>query len=415
MRGAESTIDRRGRLPRWLVRLGVLHPRVTLLVWMCVAVVATPGVMLIKIETSTDSVLDQHSEAWSYYRSSQRRFGGDEILTILIEGDAPFDRAALEDVRGLTRQLEQVEGVRRVDSLASVPLVWSEPGGELHLDPGLNSGLASDPQGWASFEARVRRDRIAPRSLISADEKAFAINVILEQGAEAEYARVFSEIDRVLGGRSAWVSGVPVFRTQADLRTRAELLTFIPLTLLCAAVVLFAMFRSIVAVVVPLVTSATACWVVLGTMGGAGVPITIATVLLPSIILALSCAYAMHMLSAGRGCRTRVELAGALDPIALPVALSGLTTSVGFVAISAVRIDAIEAVGTYGALGVLVITASTLTALPALLALAPIPHRGYRNKKRQPILSGQYRHQVCHHPDPALHHMTRHHKASCRN
>ena len=374
-RGAESTIDRRGRLPRRLVRFGVRRPHVTLLIWAFAAALATPGVLLVKIETSTDSVLDRHSEAWSYYRQSQRRFGGDEILTLLIEGDAPFDRDALEDVLRLTRQLERVEGVRRVDSLASVPLVWSEPGGELHLDPGLREGLSTAESGWASFEERVRRDRIAPRSLISADEKAFAINVILEQGAEAEYAHVFEEIDRAIDGRPAWVSGVPVFRTEADTRTRAELLTFIPLTLLCAAIVLFVMFRSIVAVVVPLVTSATACWVVLGAMGGAGVPITIATVLLPSIILALSCAYAMHLLSAARGCRTQPALVGALEPVALPVALSGLTTSVGFVAISAVRIDAIEAVGTYGALGVLVISAATLTALPALLALAPIPDR----------------------------------------
>lgn len=337
---------------------------------------ATPGVLIVGIETSTDSVLDQRSEAWAFYQDSQRRFGGDEILTVLIEGESPFDPVALEDVWRLTRRFEAVEGVRRVDSLASVPLVWSEPNGELQLDPGLREGVLDDAQARATFRDRVRRDRIAPRSLITADEEAFAINVVLEQGAEARYAAILSEIEGAVDGRSAWISGVPVFRTQADLRTRQELLTFIPLTLLCAALVLFAMFRSLVAVAVPLISSAMACWAVLGAMGAAGVPITIATVLLPSIILALSCAYSMHLLSAARGCGDRSALERALDPVALPVALSGLTTSIGFVAISAVRIDAIEAVGTYGALGVLVTTASTLTALPALLALFPIPRRG---------------------------------------
>jgi predicted RND superfamily exporter protein len=320
-------------------------------------------------------VLDQRSEAWAFYQESQHRFGGDEILTVLIEGEAPFDRTALEDVRRLTRRFEAIEGVWRVDSLASVPLVWSAPNGELQLDPGLRQGILDDAGARSVFRERVRRDRIAPRSLITADEEAFAINVVLEQGAEARYAAILSEIERAVDGRSAWISGVPVFRTQADLRTRQELLTFIPLTLLCAAIVLFVMFRSLVAVAVPLVSSAMACWAVLGSMGAAGVPITIATVLLPSIILALSCAYSMHLLSAARGCGDRSELMRALDPVALPVALSGLTTSIGFVAISAVRIDAIEAVGTYGALGVLVTTASTLTALPALLALFPIPRR----------------------------------------
>ncbi|MHC5005181.1 MAG: hypothetical protein ACYTJ0_18910, partial [Planctomycetota bacterium] len=85
-RGAGSTIDRRGRLPRRFVHFAVGRPRLTLLAWALMTALATPGVLIVEIETSTDSVLDQRSEAWAFYQESQHRFGGDEILTVLIEG-----------------------------------------------------------------------------------------------------------------------------------------------------------------------------------------------------------------------------------------------------------------------------------------------------------------------------------------
>jgi hypothetical protein len=55
------------------------------------------------------------------------------------------------------------------------------------------------------------------------------------------------------------------------------------------------------------------------------------------------------------------------------VALSGLTTAIGFASIGAVRIDAVREAGGYGALGVLFTLAATLTVLPACLALRRLP------------------------------------------
>ncbi|UCE85778.1 MAG: MMPL family transporter, partial [Deltaproteobacteria bacterium] len=89
----------------------------------------------------------------------------------------------------------------------------------------------------------------------------------------------------------------------------------------------------------------------------------------------LGCAYSMHNLAVAAGCRTPRELGDALESVALPITLSGLTTAVGFVAVSLVRIDVIRDVGAFGALGVLVVVAATLTAAPAALRLWPLPAR----------------------------------------
>lgn len=369
-----TTRTRRSRLPKALVRAALRRPKATLLAWLMIALAVAPGVFRLRIETSTGSVLDRSGEDWSFYQSSQDRFGGDEILTVLIQGAKPFDPKALREVMSLTKYFQSLEGVRRVDSLATVPLIRSTPDGGVALGPALgNDALSSDSQ-REQFRRLVRADRIAPRVLVSDDGSAFALNLLLEKDAERHYDQILARVNSRTDRDVAWVSGVPVFRTETDGRTRHELETFVPVTIVLVGLLLFAIFRSIWAVAVPLLSSAAGTWVVMGAMGGTNVPLTIATVLLPSVLLALGCAYSMHLLAAGMGWSGR-DLEAQLLRVALPVALSGLTTAVGFVGISVVRIDAIREVGAFGALGVLVILGAVLTGIPAFLQLRPLPSR----------------------------------------
>jgi predicted RND superfamily exporter protein len=343
--------------------------------WALVAGVATIGVLQIQIETSTDSVLDRSGEPWRFYQASQDRFGGDEILALVIEGNEAFDSTILTKSVELTEALESLAGVRRVDSLASVPLVHVTPDGAISLDPALENGIPADGAAFKRFRSLVLADRLAPRTLVSKDHRAVAVNVVLEKSPEGHYESVFNEIDRLLRYEQAWISGVPVFRTEADVRTATELSFFVPLTVVLVGTLLFVLFGSIQAVAVPLTVSGLSTWAVMGVMGVLGVPLTISTVILPSILLALGSAYSMHELTVAVDCHSFPELQDSLQGIALPIALSGLTTAVGFVAVSLVRINVVRDVGTFGAIGVLVVLAASLTATPAALRLWPIPPR----------------------------------------
>jgi predicted RND superfamily exporter protein len=362
-------------LPRAAVRLGLNHPHAVLLIWMLVGGAATLGVLRLQIETSTDSVLDRSSEAWHFYQSSQDRFGGDEILALVIEGKQAFDPAILRKSVELTEALEPLAGVRRVDSLATVPLVHLTNDGAVSLDAALEYGVPTDPAALRRIESLILADRIAPLTLISKDHRAFSLNVVLEKSPEVHYETVFSEIENRLKDQEAWVSGVPVFRTEVDARTAVELLTFVPLTIILVGALLFLLFGTAQATAIPLTVSGLSAWVMLGVMGALGVPLTISTLILPSILLALGCAYSMHELTASVNCHSSAELQCSLENVALPIALSGLTTAVGFVAVSLVRIDVVRNVGTFGAIGVLVALVASLTATPAALRLWPIPAR----------------------------------------
>ena len=118
-----ARLEARSRIPRRLGATALRHPGAVLAAWLLACLVAAPGVLRLQIETSTDSVLDLDSAHWEFYQESQLRFGGDEIISVMLEGESPLDAELLGEVVRLTGVFEALPGVRRVDSLATVPLV----------------------------------------------------------------------------------------------------------------------------------------------------------------------------------------------------------------------------------------------------------------------------------------------------
>ncbi len=350
--------------------------------WLLACLLAAFGVAKLDVETTTGSVLDRTDPAWSFYQDSQTAFGGDEILVIALESEAPLDRGTLEKVIEISEQLEETPGVRRVDSVSTVPLVTARPDGFVSLDAAFGDGVPESRDELLEIGSLLQADRLAPRSLVSDDLRAFSVVLVLERGAEADYDSVLDEIDRGLAGAPAWVSGVPVFRKEANVETRRELSLFVPLTVLVIGLLFALLFRSLPAVLIPLATSGCAVWITLGIMGALGVPVTITTAILPSVLLALGCAYSMHLLVAGSSPGGAEARAAAILEVSPLVALSGLTTAIGFVAMALVQIEAIRGIGTFGALGVLIVLAATLTASPAAMRLWPLAARspaGYQS------------------------------------
>ncbi|MEN8184958.1 MAG: MMPL family transporter, partial [Myxococcota bacterium] len=361
----------RGRIPRALVAAALRAPVLTFVIWAALLGASLPGLLRLRVDTSTDSVLDRENPAWAFYEYSQELFGGDETLVVALEGERPFDPVVLAEVRRLTLLFEALPGVRRVDSLSTVPVVRVAKGGVLELDPALHGA----PRGAEAMSRHVREklegDRIAPRSLMSEDGEVLAINVVLEKGTEAGHEALLSEVYE-LAGPSAQVSGVPVFRVETNGRTRSEILFFSPLTGMLLAGFLWITFRTARAILLCLLPGVLGAWLMMAAMGALGAPLTITTMILPSIILALGSAYAMHVIVAGAGHAPLSELRPALFSVALPVALSGLTTGIGFLAVALVGIEAVRFVGVFGSVGVLTVTAAALTLVPAALRFLPL-------------------------------------------
>lgn len=322
------------------------------------SVVCTIPLVALQVDTSTGSFLDRGSPAWGNYLRRLERHGGDEFVVVALEAPTPWYPPALEAVVHLTSELESLDHVRRVDSLASVPLIRSSDGA-VRVDAGLADGVPSGP-GLTRLIETVLADRIATDSLVSRDGKVFAINVVLDENVDADRARTVAEIRDITESRGARITGVPVFRTAVNEKTRSELALFIPATITLLTAVLWLALRNVFATLVPLIVGAVSVVVSLGLMSALGVSLSLSTTVLPSMLLALGCAYSMHVV---------MQRHGEAPLVANAVALSGATTVIGFAAMSTVPIDAIRELATFGSFGVAVATFAAISLAPSLLQL----------------------------------------------
>ncbi|MGH7338822.1 MAG: MMPL family transporter, partial [Myxococcota bacterium] len=310
----------------WLVRQATFRPRAVIGAWVLLAALAGAGIAELEFDPTTESILSQEGDAWRFYRESLATYGGDEILVIALESEQPFDPALLARVAALSEELAQVRGVRRVDSLATVPVIRTGADGDLQLDPALPAHPRAGDPATASVPELLARDRIAPKSLVSDDGRVLAINLLLEQDLGHEIETIIDRVRAEVAGGPAWVSGVPIFRTESNRQSQREILLFVPLTIAAVGALLYAAFRSRRAVAVSLGASGLGTLGMLGAMGAGGIPLSFSTIILPPILLALGSAYTIHVLAATANCRTPAELAERTREVARPVALSGLTT-----------------------------------------------------------------------------------------
>jgi len=360
-----------------LVHASISFPRRILFLWCLVACVGSMYLFDLRFETTARSFLDRHGDHWAHYQQSAELFGNDELIVVAIEAEQPFEAQRLVEVAELSRRAERLDGVRRVDSLATVPVVRGSADGALSLTPSLERRAQVSPELGAQVEHALELDRISKNVLVSADGKTFAINVFLEPDLGAERTRIQADLWTLVtkygSPEITRISGVPVFETRVSQQTKTELSKFVPLALVLLVIVLGWSMRAGMGIVVPLLSSGIPCAMLLEVMGALGFPFTMLSMLLPSVLLALGCAYVMHLLVACRGISEPSQLEHAVLSVARPTALSGITTSLGFLAVSAAPIQAIQDMGLLGATGVFFTTAAALTLAPALLRLAPRP------------------------------------------
>jgi predicted RND superfamily exporter protein len=151
-------------------------------------------------------------------------------------------------------------------------------------------------------------------------------------------------------------------------------------------------FRRFWGAVLPLVALLIGVVWVIGLMAMVGRAVTIATVSLPTVLIAVGGSYAFHVLN-----QHRISIAAAgqddhdyawmrgLRFILPAVLVSGLTTIAGFGALSVSSVPTVRDMGIFNAAGVAIMLALTLCFIPAVLAVFRV-----RMVARRPHASGDY-------------------------
>jgi len=350
-----------------------------------ITTVATAGIGRVRFDTSLQSMTVRDDPERVFHEQTEDTFGDEEIGVVAIVVDDAYAVPVLESLRTLTEEIRAVDGVSRTLSLATA----SDAASDVVSPPQLM------PRGPVT-EATVRRlrERVPANPsyvphLVAEDGRAVAINIFFEDGLDSVAAqRVDAEIARIVAAYSGpgtiYFTGVTHIQARAVQLMRADLLRFLPLSLLCMMVVLWLAFRSGRALVLPLTSISLGVAELLGVMGWFGVPITLATLVLPSLLLVIGGSYAVHVTAAvleNEDEEGGISIEAVLDRVGLPVFVSALTTAVGFGSLAFHPVPAIATLGLFAAIGVSLTTLGSLVGLP--LAFAALPARPRVRKQRE--------------------------------
>ena len=413
----------RDRIERGFERWGrfvIGHRGGVLVASLLAALGLAAGLPRITVDVTFEAFLGRHDAVRVAYDEFRERFGRDERIVVAVDPgtstgpEGVFEARFLDRLRALHEAIEdRVPYVVEVTSLVNArdtrgegdTLVvedfldpWPETPAEraarraraldnpLFLDnvisrdaavttiaiepelysPGDGSedalgGFDDDPGGAAGGDASAS----AP-GLLSGAETAEQVEALYALFAEFE-----AEDFRLHAG------GSPVLSNRIAVSMGREMPRFIALAIGSIALLLYALFRRMVAVGVPLLVVVLSVAATFGLMGWTGTSIHVPTQILPSFLLAVGVGDSVHLLSIffdrlRHGDDRDTALCHALGHSGLALVLTSLTTAAGLASFATAAIEPVARIGVFAPIGVGIALFLSLTMLPAVLAWVPI-------------------------------------------
>jgi len=386
----------------------VRHPLVIISAVVVLSVIFGFGLSRgVRLDVSPLGFVQQGNQARTDYENARKNFGGDDYLVVAVVCGDVFAPAGVARLRKLHEQITKTKGVAEALSLVNAPYARSVNGvvsaerllpDEMAEEGGEAGGVK--PEG---IEDEIRRmattDRLYVGNLVSADSRTAALNILLKPDLPTSTRHVITEqiydLARNAGFDRVYFAGDPFSQWRSTEAVKSDLRIFLPLTLILIAFLLWLCFRSLVAVILPMLTIGIGLIWLMGLMAWFEAHFTILALMLPTLMLAIGCSYMVHVVnqigiaycgmrnaecgmrndpngtgdqeSAFRNPHSAIE--EALRFISLPVIVSALTIIAGFLSLAFTTIPAIRTTAIYSAIGAAFTMILSLTFIPAVLML----------------------------------------------
>jgi len=318
----------------------------------------------LSFETSVYDLQIEDVEETSQYQAFKALFGSDEIIRVVAKADDVFDPQAFRRIEQLSEDAANVEGIRRVISLATIR-------------------KAVDMSGtWSmdKFHAVVSNVDLLQNNLYSQDRRKTALTLVLE--TEADPKAVVGAVEQLIAEHgkplSLYQVGMPLVSQALARYTQKDFFRLPPITFFLIAVILFVLFRSIRFLLVPLLCVGLALTWTLGLMALLRIPLSMLTMIVPVFLIAVGTAYCLHIIAeylrSVREAESPPQASRAtFAAVSLPTFLAVITTIIGLGSLLVNHIPTIREFALFACFGMLSLLGITLGFLPALLALLPLP------------------------------------------
>ncbi len=360
--------------------------------WLVVAVVAGATVLLglgalrLRVDSSVGTLLPRGDPAKQRYDEVVERFGADEIDIIGVVADDVLAPKTLTKIRTLTERAAGIQGVAKVISLTNV----RDPIADVLNPPLLIPTIPETTEAREELRAHIKDNPLFAGNLIAPDSRGAAVNIFLADDAhdDVNARRIDAALEQLVleigasGPERLYLTGLSHIKVNALALMRRDLASLTPASLGLVVLVLFFSFRTRRGVFLPLLCVLVGVVWTMGIMGWLGEPISLGTLVLPSLLIVIGSSYATHVVA-----RYYLELEspttpgepvyGALQQAGLPVLVSAIATVIGFSALMLNAIQAVRSLGLFAVIGITILFVLAMTLVPAMILI--LPERRYRD------------------------------------
>jgi uncharacterized protein len=390
---------RRGVDEDWLrayATFVVRRRRVVLTLGLLISLALAAGIARLRIEVDPDRSLPQDHPYVIALNEMHRVFGDKNLVVIGLfpKAGTAFEPGFLTRVAHITEGLEHIPGVvlPLLQSIASPAMKDVQPTEDgISVEP-----LMEKPPVTAAEAEAVRRRTLANPdnvgTLVSADSDALAIYATFELTPEIPawgdlHRAVIAVLEQNDDGSFTWALSGPVVLASAITDYSARMVYFFPLALLVIGLVHFDAFRTVQAMLLPLLTALLAVAWAIGLMGWLRVPLDPFNTTTPILILAVAAGHAVQILKryyeelalTGDSQQAVVE---SLTRVGRVMIAAGTIAALSFLSLITFDVEAVRTFGIFTALGIVSTLAIELTVVPALRAALPTPADRERRRER---------------------------------
>jgi uncharacterized protein len=366
----------------------VLHPKPIIAATLAITIVYL-GVIFFRGVSFNGSpeTLARKDETYRFYSETRKIFGDDRVIIVAITTSDVFTPAFLERLHRMTNRLAAIAGIDEALSLANIKSVRPGEGG-ISVGKLIDvSGISrADPTELNRLKQEITNDPLYARHYVSADGKTASIDIFLKPLGESESRAVAEQVERVArseaNGDEVFLAGVPIVDARGIQSMLRDMIVLSPIaTVLCFLVFLLT-FRSFWGAMLPVCALIIGLIWTIGLMSLLGRPITLATLSLPTTLMAVGSSYIFHVLNQYRVSMSSLgphhdlesEQSAWLEGLTFispAVIVSGTATMAGFGALASSAVPTARDMGIFEALGVLALLTLTVGFIPAALSLLP--------------------------------------------
>jgi len=358
------------------------------------AALCAPRANITTIDNDITAWFSKEDPVYRDYERFRAEFGGTRSLIVALAADTPdriFSRDTLQFIEQVSGDIERVDTVHRVDSLASATIVKALKGedGGLDVRPLLEDAASQPPE---EVRARALGDDLLRGDLVSEDGRVTAIVVSFDEDRIDKVRggviqRVHDIIDpRLPPGVRAYYNGSLEISETYNRITLDNQRKFTPPIFLITILALFAAFRSWRKTALAMFAVLVSVLWTLGLYSFMGFSYNVLSSMLVPLVVVLAIADDVHMMQHWDEARRRGGNEAAFKEtvahLAMPLFGASATTALGMLSLGTSNVVAVSSFGIGAAVGIMVDFVISLVLVPTLLtfikpSLAAAPHEKY--------------------------------------